>query len=80
MDRSDTSTFCCTCSAFQPSCRRLSPHTRWSVSASKGTLEPVLATPIRRQELLLGKALAALLPSLAVAYALYGLYLIFVAA
>ena len=41
----------------------------------QGTLEPVLTTPIRREELLLGKALAALLPSLAVAYLVYGLYL-----
>lgn len=41
----------------------------------QGTLEPVLTTPIRREELLLGKALAALLPSLAVAYAVYGLFL-----
>ena len=36
----------------------------------QGTLEPVLTTPIRRKELLLAKALAALLPSIAVAYAL----------
>lgn len=41
----------------------------------QGTLEPVLTTPIRREELLLGKALGALLPSLAVAYAVYGLFL-----
>jgi ABC-type transport system involved in multi-copper enzyme maturation permease subunit len=41
----------------------------------QGTLEPVLTTPIRREELLLGKALAALLPSLAVAYVVYGVYL-----
>lgn len=41
----------------------------------QGTLEPVLTTPIRREELLLGKALAALLPSLLVAYVVYGLYL-----
>ena len=41
----------------------------------QGTLEPVLTTPIRREELLLGKAVAALLPSLAVAYAVYGLFL-----
>jgi ABC-2 type transport system permease protein len=41
----------------------------------QGTLEPVLTTPIRGEELLLGKALAALLPSLAVAYVVYGLYL-----
>jgi ABC-type transport system involved in multi-copper enzyme maturation permease subunit len=41
----------------------------------QGTLEPVLTTPIRREELLLGKAVAALLPSLAVAYLVYGLFL-----
>lgn len=41
----------------------------------QGTLEPVLTTPIRREELLLGKALAALLPALVVAYAVYGLFL-----
>jgi ABC-2 type transport system permease protein len=41
----------------------------------QGTLEPVLTTPIRREELLLGKALAALLPSLAIAYVVYGLFL-----
>ena len=35
----------------------------------QGTLEPVLTTPIRREEFLLGKALAALVPSLAIAYA-----------
>jgi ABC-type transport system involved in multi-copper enzyme maturation permease subunit len=37
----------------------------------QGTLEPVLTTPIRREELLLGKALAALVPSLAISYAVY---------
>jgi ABC-2 type transport system permease protein len=41
----------------------------------QGTLEPVLTTPIRREELLLAKALAALVPSLAVAYVVYGLFL-----
>jgi len=41
----------------------------------QGTLEPVLTTPIRREELLLGKALAALIPSIAVAYVVYGLFL-----
>src|SRR4051794_13806477 len=41
----------------------------------QGTLEPVLTTPIRREELLLGKAVAALLPSLAVAYVVYGAFL-----
>jgi ABC-type transport system involved in multi-copper enzyme maturation permease subunit len=41
----------------------------------QGTLEPVLTTPIRREEFLLGKALAALVPSLAIAYAVYALVL-----
>ena len=35
----------------------------------QGTLEPVLSTPIRREELLLGKALAVLVPAVAVSYA-----------
>ena len=41
----------------------------------QGTLEPVLTTPIRRDELLLAKALAALLPSIVVAYAVYALFI-----
>jgi ABC-type Na+ efflux pump permease subunit len=41
----------------------------------QGTLEPVLTTPIRREELLLAKALAALVPSMAVAYAVYAFFL-----
>lgn len=41
----------------------------------QGTLEPVLTTPIRREELLLGKALAALVPSIGVAYLVFGLFL-----
>ena len=41
----------------------------------QGTLEPVLTTPIRRQELLLAKALAAFVPSVAVAYLVYGFFL-----
>ena len=41
----------------------------------QGTLEPVLTTPIRRQEFLLGKALAALVPSVAVAYVVYAFFL-----
>jgi ABC-type Na+ efflux pump permease subunit len=41
----------------------------------QGTLEPVLTTPIRREEFLLGKALAALVPSVAIAYAVYALFL-----
>jgi ABC-2 type transport system permease protein len=45
----------------------------------QGTLEPMLTTPIRPDELLLGKAVAALLPSLLVAYVVYGLFLACVA-
>jgi ABC-2 type transport system permease protein len=37
----------------------------------QGTLEPVLTTPIRRDEFLLGKTLAALVPSLGISYAVY---------
>ena len=42
----------------------------------QGTLEPVLTTPISREELVLAKALAAFLPSLVVAYVLYAAFLI----
>ncbi|MFL5881974.1 MAG: ABC transporter permease subunit [Actinomycetota bacterium] len=38
------------------------------------TLEPVLTTPIRAEELLLGKGLAALAPSLVVAYGVLGAF------
>jgi ABC-type transport system involved in multi-copper enzyme maturation permease subunit len=45
----------------------------------QGTLEPVLTTPIQREEFLLGKAAAALLPSLAISYAVYLAFLAVVA-
>jgi ABC-2 type transport system permease protein len=38
----------------------------------QGTLEPVLTTPITRDEFILGKALAALAPACVVAYILFG--------
>jgi ABC-2 type transport system permease protein len=41
----------------------------------QGTLEPVLITPIRREEFLVGKALAALIPTLGVAYTIFGIFL-----
>jgi ABC-type transport system involved in multi-copper enzyme maturation permease subunit len=41
----------------------------------QGTLEPVLTTPVRREEFLLGKALASLVPSVAIAYAVYAFFL-----
>jgi ABC-2 type transport system permease protein len=40
-----------------------------------GTLEPVLTTPIRPEEFLIGKALAALVPTLAIAYMVLGIFL-----
>lgn len=41
----------------------------------QGTLEPVLTTPIPASELLIGKATAAFLPSVGLAYALYAIVL-----
>jgi ABC-type transport system involved in multi-copper enzyme maturation permease subunit len=41
----------------------------------QGTLEPLLATPIRSEELLLGKALAAFVPSVVVAYGVFALFI-----
>ncbi|MFZ0088369.1 MAG: ABC transporter permease subunit [Solirubrobacteraceae bacterium] len=41
----------------------------------QGTLEPILITPIRREELLVGKALAVLVPTLVVAYTIFGIFL-----
>ena len=37
----------------------------------QGTLEPVLTTPVRREELIIGKAVAAALPAVAIAYGLF---------
>lgn len=42
----------------------------------QGTLEPVLTTPVRREELLIGKALAAFIPTVVISYAMYGIFLI----
>ena len=41
----------------------------------QGTLEPVLTTPIRSEEFLIGKALAAFIPTLVIAYAVFGVFL-----
>ncbi len=41
----------------------------------QGTLEPLLTTPIRREELLIGKALAAFVPAVLIAYAVFGIFL-----
>lgn len=42
----------------------------------QGTLEPVLTTPIRSEELVLAKALAAFVPSLTIAYVMYAAFLL----
>jgi ABC-type Na+ efflux pump permease subunit len=41
----------------------------------QGTLEPVLITPISREEFLIGKALAAFGPTLVIAYMVFGIFL-----
>lgn len=41
----------------------------------QGTLEPILITPIRSEEFLIGKALAIAIPTLVVAYAIFGVFL-----
>jgi ABC-2 type transport system permease protein len=41
----------------------------------QGTLEPVLSTPIRREEFLIAKALAAFVPTLVISYAVFGIFL-----
>jgi ABC-2 type transport system permease protein len=41
----------------------------------QGTLEPVLTTPIRREELVAGKALAPLIPAVAISYGVYAVCL-----
>lgn len=45
----------------------------------QGTLEPVLTTPVRRDELLLGKALAGLAPSILVSYVVFALVVVIIA-
>jgi ABC-type Na+ efflux pump permease subunit len=45
----------------------------------QGTLEPVLTTPVHREEFLIGKALAALIPALVVSYTVFGIFLAVVA-
>ncbi|MGH9123654.1 MAG: ABC transporter permease [Acidimicrobiales bacterium] len=42
----------------------------------QGTLEPVLTTPISAEEFLVGKALAVLVPTLAIAYLIFGIFLV----
>jgi ABC-type Na+ efflux pump permease subunit len=41
----------------------------------QGTLEPILITPIRSEEFLIGKALAVVIPALAISYFIFGIFL-----
>jgi ABC-type Na+ efflux pump permease subunit len=41
----------------------------------QGTLEPLLTTPLRQQEFLLGKAASVMIPTLALSYAVFALFL-----
>ena len=41
----------------------------------QGTLEPVLTTPVRGEEFLIAKALAAFIPTLVIVYAVFGVFL-----
>jgi ABC-2 type transport system permease protein len=41
----------------------------------QGTLEPLLTTPIRQQEFLLGKATSVMIPTLVLSYAVFALFL-----
>ena len=43
---------------------------------AQGSLEPVLTTPITREEFLVGKALAVLAPAIVVAYLVYSAFLV----
>lgn len=43
---------------------------------AQGTLEPVLITPVRREEFLIAKALAAFVPTLVIAYTVFGVFLL----
>lgn len=45
----------------------------------QGTLEPLLTTPLRQLELILGKAAAVMIPSVALSYLVYGIFLVAVA-
>lgn len=41
----------------------------------QGTLEPLLTTPVQQKELILGKGLAVFIPSITIAYAVFGVFI-----
>ena len=49
-----------------------------TLERQQGSLEPILTTPIRREEFILGKALAAFGPSVVMAYVVYAVFLVLV--
>ncbi|HEX8026448.1 MAG TPA: ABC transporter permease subunit [Candidatus Limnocylindrales bacterium] len=49
-----------------------------TLERQQGSLEPVLTTPITREEFIVGKALSAIAPSVAVAYLVYVVFLVLV--
>jgi ABC-type Na+ efflux pump permease subunit len=56
---------------------RVVSRDRYSVVGEReqGTLEPLLTTPIRQHDLILGKAAAIMIPTAAIAYTVFGLFL-----
>jgi ABC-type Na+ efflux pump permease subunit len=42
----------------------------------QGTLEPLLTTPIRQQEFIVGKAAAVMIPTLVLSYGIFGVFLV----
>jgi ABC-2 type transport system permease protein len=48
------------------------------IERQQGTLEPVLTSPIRREEFVLAKALAPMLPAVTVSYLVYGLFVVII--
>ena len=42
----------------------------------QGTLEPLLTTPLRQQEFIVGKAAAVMIPTLALSYGLFAVFLV----
>ena len=51
--------------------------TAYSVAGEReqGTLEPLLTTPIRKQEFIMGKAAAVMIPSVVLSYIVFGIFL-----
>ena len=66
---------CCTCSSSRRSCHLPSPPTPSSANANRAPSSRFSSPLIRREEFLVGKALAVLVPTLAIAYLVFGIFL-----